>query len=106
MFTLQQLHTKLVKSYYRICDGKYHELEDDSYVHQHLPMHMSAALMTDQLKVLLHSLEWVKAKVNIAGPSAVLSDYIKYAYMIEGEVCVRGRKILLLCKFCKNKKSL
>ncbi|XP_072034460.1 apoptotic protease-activating factor 1-like [Amphiura filiformis] len=81
----RQLHVKLVKSYYRICGGKYHELEDDSYVHQYLPMHMGQALMTDQLKVLLHSLEWLKAKINIVGPSAVLGDFIKYAHMLECE---------------------
>ena len=48
-------------------------------------MHMAKAFMTDALKVLLHSLDWIKAKINIVGPSAVLSDYIKYAHMLEDD---------------------
>ncbi|XP_022083681.1 apoptotic protease-activating factor 1-like [Acanthaster planci] len=81
----KDVHKKLVCSYKKLCQGKYHTLEDDAYIHEYLPMHMAKAHLFSELRGLLLNLDWIVAKLGVMGlaaPAYVLSDYVKYSHYL------------------------
>ncbi|XP_071500465.1 apoptotic protease-activating factor 1-like [Diadema antillarum] len=80
--SIQGFHKKLVHAFKNQCDGAYHTLPDDSYIHMYLAHHMAQAGEFAELSTILQSLRWIARKVTLTGPANMLSDYVSYAVNI------------------------
>jgi WD40 repeat protein len=65
-------HRRLVAGYWAEYDGAFDQVENDGYVYQHLPRHMQAAEMAEELAELLVDFDWLAAKLAARGSTVGL----------------------------------
>ncbi|XP_054242770.1 apoptotic protease-activating factor 1 isoform X5 [Indicator indicator] len=82
---LQELHKNIVNQY-----KKYYKLntpvpsqEDCMYWYNFLAYHMAGANMQKELRDLMFSLDWIKAKTELVGPAHLIHEYVEYSSILD-----------------------
>uniref|UniRef100_A0A8C2T297 Apoptotic protease-activating factor 1 n=1 Tax=Coturnix japonica TaxID=93934 RepID=A0A8C2T297_COTJA len=82
---LQELHKNIVNQY-----KKYYKLhvpvlsqEDCMYWYNFLAYHMAGANMQKELRDLMFSLDWIKAKTELVGPAHLIHEYVEYSSVLD-----------------------
>uniref|UniRef100_A0A8C3LUH8 Apoptotic protease-activating factor 1 n=1 Tax=Chrysolophus pictus TaxID=9089 RepID=A0A8C3LUH8_CHRPC len=82
---LQELHKNIVNQYKR-----YYKLhvpvlsqEDCMYWYNFLAYHMAGANMQKELRDLMFSLDWIKAKTELVGPAHLIHEYVEYSSVLD-----------------------
>uniref|UniRef100_A0A8C8VR31 Apoptotic protease-activating factor 1 n=1 Tax=Pelusios castaneus TaxID=367368 RepID=A0A8C8VR31_9SAUR len=82
---LQELHKKIVNQY-----KKHYKLriptpaqEDCMYWYNFLAYHMASANMQNELRALMFSLDWIKAKTELVGPAHLIHEYAEYSHILD-----------------------
>uniref|UniRef100_A0A8B9C9I6 Apoptotic protease-activating factor 1 n=1 Tax=Anser brachyrhynchus TaxID=132585 RepID=A0A8B9C9I6_9AVES len=82
---LQELHKNIVNQY-----KKYYKLnmpipsqEDCMYWYNFLAYHMAGANMQKELRELMFSLDWIKAKTELVGPAHLIHEYVEYSSVLD-----------------------
>uniref|UniRef100_A0A8U7NSN0 Apoptotic peptidase activating factor 1 n=1 Tax=Corvus moneduloides TaxID=1196302 RepID=A0A8U7NSN0_CORMO len=82
---LQELHKNIVNQY-----KKYYKLntpvlsqEDCMYWYNFLAYHMAGANMQQELRDLMFSLDWIKAKTELVGPAHLIHEYVEYSSILD-----------------------
>ncbi|XP_027535745.1 apoptotic protease-activating factor 1 isoform X2 [Neopelma chrysocephalum] len=82
---LQELHKNIVNQY-----KKYYKLktpvpsqEDCMYWYNFLAYHMAGANMQQELRDLMFSLGWIKAKTELVGPAHLIHEYVEYSSILD-----------------------
>nr|XP_006818297.1 PREDICTED: apoptotic protease-activating factor 1-like [Saccoglossus kowalevskii] len=88
------LHRKLVNQYHKSCNGNYHQLKNDYYIHWYLARHMKQAKMDKELWNLLLDIHWVESKIQVTGPSDLLTEYIKFTDSLEPQREIERKEFL------------
>lgn len=83
---LTALHRKLVERYDASCQGQYHLLKNDGYIHDHLISHLIQSNNIQKAKALLTDLLWLESRLAYTLPSSLLGDYIKLRKILNDEV--------------------
>ncbi|XP_068162844.1 apoptotic protease-activating factor 1 isoform X1 [Antennarius striatus] len=84
---LESLHAKVVQQYqqyYR--DG--HPTSGDKeclYWTRFLTYHMAKANLSQELRLLMFSLDWISIKAQIMGPAHLINDYVEYGHILDKE---------------------
>ncbi|XP_027754852.1 apoptotic protease-activating factor 1 isoform X5 [Empidonax traillii] len=85
---LQELHKNIVNQY-----KKYYKLktpvpsqEDCMYWYNFLAYHMAGANMQEELRDLMFSLDWIKAKTELVGPAHLIHEYVEYSSILDQKV--------------------
>ncbi|KAF4791544.1 apoptotic protease-activating factor 1 isoform X1 [Turdus rufiventris] len=85
---LQELHKNIVNQY-----KKYYKLntpvlsqEDCMYWYNFLAYHMAGAKMQQELRDLMFSLDWIKAKTELVGPAHLIHEYVEYSSILDQKV--------------------
>lgn len=61
----QELHQKLIQSYEKRCQGRWHGISDDGYYYQYLIYHAIQAGYDHILQLLLTDFNWMTSKVKV-----------------------------------------
>uniref|UniRef100_A0A493T0Y2 Apoptotic peptidase activating factor 1 n=1 Tax=Anas platyrhynchos platyrhynchos TaxID=8840 RepID=A0A493T0Y2_ANAPP len=82
---LQELHKNIVNQY-----KKHYKLnmpipsqEDCMYWYNFLAYHMAGANMQKELRELMFSLDWIKAKTELVGPAHLIHEYVEYSSVLD-----------------------
>uniref|UniRef100_A0A8C4TV52 Apoptotic protease-activating factor 1 n=1 Tax=Falco tinnunculus TaxID=100819 RepID=A0A8C4TV52_FALTI len=82
---LQELHKNIVNQY-----KKHYKLnmpvssqEDCMYWYNFLAYHMAGANMQKELRDLMFSLDWIKAKTELVGPAHLIHEYVEYSSVLD-----------------------
>ncbi|XP_043825125.1 apoptotic protease-activating factor 1 isoform X1 [Dromiciops gliroides] len=86
---LQELHRKVVSQFQKHC--KVHALasdqEDSMYWYSFLAYHMASADMRQELRDLMFSLDWIKAKTELVGPAHLIHEFMQYGHLLDKKDC-------------------
>ncbi|XP_074082752.1 apoptotic protease-activating factor 1 isoform X2 [Macrotis lagotis] len=86
---LQELHRKLVTQFQRAGPALFlaSDQEDSMYWYSFLAYHMASANMQQELRDLLFSLDWIKAKTELVGPAHLLHEFMQYSHLLDKKDC-------------------
>ncbi|XP_029455603.1 apoptotic protease-activating factor 1 [Rhinatrema bivittatum] len=82
---LPGLHQKIVHQYQKHYETHLPALDQDDcmYWYNFLAYHMASARMHNDLRSLLFSLDWIKAKTELLGPAHLIHEYIEYRHILD-----------------------
>ena len=75
---LPMLHAELVEAYGAKCPNGWHGGPNDGYYFQWLPYHLCQAKRAEDLRKLLFDYRWLRAKLPVAGVSALIEDLERF----------------------------
>ncbi|XP_038170517.1 apoptotic protease-activating factor 1 [Arvicola amphibius] len=86
---LQDLHRKMVTQFQRYYQP--HALSPDQegcmYWYNFLAYHMASANMHKELRALMFSLDWIKAKTELVGPAHLIHEFVEYRHILDEKDC-------------------
>ncbi|KAH0500147.1 Apoptotic protease-activating factor 1 [Microtus ochrogaster] len=85
----KDLHRKMVTQFQRYYQP--HALspdqEDCMYWYNFLAYHMASANMHKELRALMFSLDWIKAKTELVGPAHLIHEFVEYRHILDEKDC-------------------
>ncbi|XP_024435162.2 apoptotic protease-activating factor 1 [Desmodus rotundus] len=86
---LQDLHKKMITQFQR--HRQPHTLsldqEDCMYWYNYLAYHMASANMQKELRALMFSLDWIRAKTELVGPAHLIHEFVEYRHILDEKDC-------------------
>ncbi len=71
----KRLQRELLDAYHKQCPKGWHDGPNDGYFYQHLAYHLHAAGKQQELKKVLFGYRWLRGKLNVTVPNALMADY-------------------------------
>lgn len=86
---LQDLHRKMVIQFQRYYqpNALSPDQEGCMYWYSFLAYHMASANMHKELRALMFSLDWIKAKTELVGPAHLIHEFVEYRHILDEKDC-------------------